>query len=545
MNQKTVSKMILTAAAALALTACNKENLENNLAEMRLAINLNTQLEEGETVHIWVDDSSTGEPLYSNTPLTTDSEGALTGGGTMHFPSPGNSADIYAIHGNFGTADLTNFWGTEQIHTVSRDQKTGSSGLALSDLVFAKRKNVSPTSDHTIVNMTFTRLLSKVEVVLMEGMGDPTVTKVEILNTRLEAKFTPSKTENFSVSASGSRDPIETDTFLTPAADASGTDESNEMLNEAFIVPQTLAAGTEFIRITIAGGKTFIYNLPSDETFEPGGRYRFTITVENPIGDKKAESAEVGDWFMSDGTVLSQEKYLTPELASNIIGIVFYKGQHEKDNSDYSGTGIGQAECHGYAVALTDVNNDTDDRLAWESGPNGEYDKEIGTSTDETDWSGYANKLLFHEYAQAHSTEGWEMKHFPAAYACELYGNRTVDRDGNPTQSYDWQQGLAAPGSTSGWFLPAAGQLKYLYDNSDTFSTLMEVVKKHLMDNCSHKDHVKWFNHYAFSEDPTSYYWTSTEDEIYAQVVCFGVSPFYSGGYTKLVTCCVRAILAF
>lgn len=40
---------------------------------------------------------------------------------------------------------------------------------------------------------------------------------------------------------------------------------------------------------------------------------------------------------------------------ANVIGIVFYVGQHDTDTSDYTSTGIGQAQCHGYAVAIKDA----------------------------------------------------------------------------------------------------------------------------------------------------------------------------------------------
>lgn len=49
------------------------------------------------------------------------------------------------------------------------------------------------------------------------------------------------------------------------------------------------------------------------------------------------------------------------------------------------------------------------------------------------------------------------MKHFPAALACETYGNRTTDRDGNPADGkYDWQKPLAAPK------IPAAGSYPHV-----------------------------------------------------------------------------------
>ena len=274
---------MLFAAATLTLAACSKEenpNAPDAQVELRLtsalevqsraAHGFDTQLKEGEAVHVWVDDATTGKSLYSNNTLTAGSDGALTGGETMYFPATCNSASIYAIHGNFGNTDMADFWGKEQTHTVAQDQRSTGDGYAQSDLVYYKLSNVSRNGNPTTVGLTFKHLLSKVEVVLVQGAGKPIISKAEILNTRLNATFTPGKTdETVTVTASGTKgeNPIEIDNDLSD-------------VNEAVIVPQTLKAGTEFIRITTPDGDKLVYSLPADKTFKPGEKYRFTITVE-------------------------------------------------------------------------------------------------------------------------------------------------------------------------------------------------------------------------------------------------------------------------
>lgn len=289
---------ILFAAAALMLAACsNDENLDNpnGPVELRLTSglevqtrnshNLDTQLKSGEEVHVWVDDATTDKELYADNTLTAGDQGALTGGTTMYFPETGNNVDIYAIHGNFAQdADFTNFWRTEQTHSVAQDQRTGqdTDGYAKSDLVYAKSQDVKRGQNPTTVNLTFTHLLSKVEVVLVRGAGDPNISKVEILNTQLEAKFTPDKTEkNITVTASEpeNENPIEIDKDLTDSSDATGTNESKKKLNEAVIVPQDLAEGTPFIRVTTNEGGELIYRLKEETTFDPAKKYRYTITA--------------------------------------------------------------------------------------------------------------------------------------------------------------------------------------------------------------------------------------------------------------------------
>lgn len=171
-------------------------------------------------------------------------------------------------------------------HTVAIDQKsaitTAGAGYQGSDLVFAKSESVARTSE--TVNLSFKHLLSKIEVVLVQGNGTPSIAKVEILNTKLNALYTPSKTEDFSVTAGGeiamNRNPIEIDKGTTEASIAEN-DNSDEgkVFNEAIIVPQTLNKGTEFICITTTAGGVLIHKLAAETTFEAGKRYRYTITA--------------------------------------------------------------------------------------------------------------------------------------------------------------------------------------------------------------------------------------------------------------------------
>ena len=369
----------------------------------------------------------------------------------------------------------------------------------------------------------------------MQGAGKPTISKAEILNTLLNATFTPAKTdETVTVTASGTtgENPIEID------ADLDGT-----TVNEAVIVPQTLAAGTEFIRITTTDGDERVYSLPADKTFESGKKYRFTITVTAPIVPpvfKPVDEAAVGDYLLQDGTVLGKESTLTPELASQVVGIVFYAGPHERDGSDYANTGIRQQKCHGYAVALTDVHNDENDRLRWGLIPlNYHSTQSVGVSTDLSDWNGYSNSRKIHEFVQNNS-EDYAMRDFPAALACETYGNRTIDLNGNPPTAYDWQKPLAAPDNTSGWFLPTYGQLQHLSANASLLSARMTDVKDSTPADCDYKDKIHWFTQ--------SVYWSSTESyndaagktfNVYFGSIGIGSQGFKTNYYYA------RAILAF
>lgn len=311
---------ILFAAAAIALAACSNDGLPgdapNAPVEIRLtgglevqtrtSHNLDTQLKNGEQVHVWVDDAGNvaDKELYKDRELTAGDDGALTGE-TMYFPQTGNAVDIYAIHGNFDAYEdwsSGGFWGEVILHWIEQDQKSTTDGYAKSDLVYAKSPNVARTK--SAVNLQFSHLLSKIEVVLVQGAGSPEIAKMEILNTKIVAKFTPDKANGFSVKAEDNvgeiGNPIEIDTHQTDAKTAANTDsDEGKELNEAVIVPQLLTKDTPFIRITTTAGGELVYKLPEDKMFDPAKKYRFTVTAN--LTELKVVSAEITDWTKETG----------------------------------------------------------------------------------------------------------------------------------------------------------------------------------------------------------------------------------------------------
>ena len=290
-----------------------------------------------------------------------------------------------------------------------------------------------------------------------------------------------------------------------------------------------------------------------------GGSEDVRITISY---DGSETEAKIGDYYYADGTwsdgglrkLYADGKMewaeTTPQPMNDktCIGIVFYTGRHETDRSDYTkplsedGPTIPNGKVNGYVVALTDVHDGSSDRLRWEYGPGNVYNKAIDASTSKRDWQGYSNSLKFHEFVNKNENKeaGWEMKHFPAALACETYGNRMLDEDGNDANGkYDWQKPLAAPGNTSGWFLPSCGQLQYLYKNRSVLSARMTDVKNSTPTDCSYKDEIGWFS-------TSGFYWSSTESS-YGPDFAWRVDLGNDRGYrsTKSYTGSVRTVLAF
>ena len=297
-------------AAAFCLTACTNEDsmsdgwdgrlhLSSSIAQQtRATYDLDDKIANNEKVWLYIDGTGAGTPKYYDKELTANGSNGFTisDGSEMFFPANEEGIALYAFHINTATAKPNDYPASTSLsHKVEQDQSTAAN-YGKSDLLYAKEtKTKQAVKDASgTVTLTFKHLLSKIEVVLKKGKGedDITISKVEILNTKLEATFTPAKaTEagNVTVSESGS---IGSDgNPIKISNEVSGTTENK--LNEAIIVPQTLANGTAFIRVTLNNGGMLTYSLGAETTFAANMKYKYTITAN--LTDLNVES-EITPW---------------------------------------------------------------------------------------------------------------------------------------------------------------------------------------------------------------------------------------------------------
>lgn len=196
------------------------------------------------------------------------------------------------------------------------------------------------------------------------------------------------------------------------------------------------------------------------------GSYYKTYKIDGAPQTEKQATLQMGDYFCKDS---DNNWYIIPQEAApdgNVIGIVFHVGQHESDEFDYSGTGIGEAKCHGYVVALTDA---TSGHCMW-----GVFGKELGCCptndagnklnnyyNPDIDWNGYA----------------WTQTIITAAGG---KGNlKASDQAGYPATYYAvvaYETGCNAPTNSSGWFLPSIGQMWNIYQNRSSLFNGKAVV---------------------------------------------------------------------
>lgn len=297
------------AAATMILAGCSND--ENEVAdswngEIRLTSGVTvqtrsntqaTQIQEGETVYVWADKTSSTPNYIKAWTLTADGSNGFKDNSTpQYYPTDGSNLDFYALHGNFAsdafTENTTVFPTTAIVHSVEADQSGADMGAyAKSDLLYAVQKNVARSKD--AVELTFYHMLSKVEVALKSGDGNPDLEDavVTIVGTKLKADFTPDKTKDIADVSSGQSHRASMITITGSNNNATPikiqtvtiTDfNGNSKYGEAVVLPnQTLNENSAFIQVELKDGAVFTYKIPAGEslTLESGKKYTYKITV--------------------------------------------------------------------------------------------------------------------------------------------------------------------------------------------------------------------------------------------------------------------------
>ena len=195
------------------------------------------------------------------------------------------------------------------------------------------------------------------------------------------------------------------------------------------------------------------------------------VEVLEELGKYTLDNAQVGDLYCRD---VQGKGYLLPRDATyelinrKCVGVVFALGHSQYDTSDYSATGIGQKECHGYAVALSEVERNL--YIGWgaQDIALGLYPEGVDNVTNpDQDWDGY----LYTREIVTH-VGGEDM----------LKPMSRKNEDGYPATYYAvvaYKNLVAAPTNSSGWFLPAIGQLLEVFRQGHFVTTVGDPFNVH------------------------------------------------------------------
>lgn len=296
MKKRFSQLLFIATVASLAFSSCSKDNDtltdDSNNTEIRLSSGItthlrsslqNTQIVAGQKVGFFVIDPTASTIPYSNIELTGDGSGALnyTIPAKMYYPTNGNQVDFVAYHPY--SSSITDHT-VNQKFSVAADQ-TAQDDYLNSDMLYATETGVARTN--TTIPLQFKHAFSKLIFTVKKGNGASLegLSAIEVLNvlnsanvTLTTGALTPTGTAA-SVKAFNVPTGTATDTELTGAA--------------AIVIPQSIAANTSLLTITI-GGVDYTYTTPTGgHTFDAGKAYNIIITV-NMAGI--TVSSEIVDW---------------------------------------------------------------------------------------------------------------------------------------------------------------------------------------------------------------------------------------------------------
>jgi hypothetical protein len=295
--------------------------------------------------------------------------------------------------------------------------------------------------------------------------------------------------------------------------------------------------------VSVAGGYTaadgkihkFSYTLPAN-TLKAGQCHSVVVDRQDEIDF----SYENGDFFLSDGTLVSRTDGLTEEQRKQCLGVIFYingqnvtMGSAEKEMLNEMGVGE-----HGYVVALRDV-----------------YNPSTGLAIGDKMWGPLID------------VEGLENGEGMESYFADFSGlDKTQKMDAAALATGDYtkyvsygislfNQTLSTPSHTTGWFLPSIGQWIHMLEQLGEETISISDFSQHSWSTTGLSFEYKYKNlgqtviNNKLSAAGTTYdaisgnYWSSVEAEAaYALFVYFGYNAFdiyecHKGDSSKRIRC--------
>ena len=254
-------------ATMVGFSACsnNTEKVLENKTEIRLICEIlpsrvtslnvqSTQIVEGQQVGVTI---LGGNKEHNNVAWCAENNGSLTPTDVVYWTE--NQTSIIAYH-----PFNANWTGTVHEFSVSTDQSKDKDYLN-SDLLWTK---ATASVKDVPISLLFSHKLAKINITLISddlvNLGDATI---YICGTQISTKFNPS-TGDLSAST------------MNVADIKAGITTDLAYTSSAIIIPQEIASGTEFIRISHRD-KEYTYQLPESIKFESGHSYNYTLNIKS------------------------------------------------------------------------------------------------------------------------------------------------------------------------------------------------------------------------------------------------------------------------
>lgn len=241
---------------------------------------------------------------HNNVNWIVNQDGTLTNQGSTPYWGTGN-IEITAYH------PYNQDWsGTTHTFSVNTDQSNDLNYLN-SDLLWVKTTACKSTDP---IALQFVHKLAKITIGIQheDQTTDITSATISICGTKTTATFN-----------------LSTGEITNPNNPTIDIKAAQSVSAAAIIIPQTVAAGTKFIKIEF-GKKTFYYTLIADKTFESGKSYDFTLTLK----EKEAKAilishnsgGKITDWLNESNST----KENAEEDASQTIPYLTFSAEREQ-----------------------------------------------------------------------------------------------------------------------------------------------------------------------------------------------------------------------
>ena len=252
----------------------------------------------------------------------------------------------------------------------------------------------------------------------------------------------------------------------------------------------------------------------------------YSEVASEPFATLEAQPAAIGDYYYSDGTWSSGAE--GPVAGKECVGIVVLAGRGTVTNGGtdtgvyYTKDGHSRLEnINGYVVSLNDVASGTE--YAWGSW-DVDGDSGVGTTHSDSDFEGYYNTSMIKAKAEekAGGLSDDAVNNYPAAYAAVvLYENE-----------------VSAPESSSGWFLPSAQQLHYLFMKNEDINAALNSLGN-AATPVYRRDAIYWSSSEQQTENGTRYW------AYMVNLDSSNITPGYISGQRKNKEYKVRPWLVF
>ena len=264
-------------AATVAMTSCNKNDevpanndgkivlSSANLASRSVAQDLQlTQFENNEKIGVFINENAASPTTTYPQPLeyTANGTGGMTPGTQPYFPQSGNGVNINAFYPYTAAESLT----ASKAFNIKTNQSANADYKA-SDLMYGVPLSNPVARTTGNVQLIFNHLLSKIDIELTSGDGNPTIAGATVKLKGIKPQTTFNPLTGAIAAAEGGATDI---TVMTATSSLKGS---------AIIVPQAIAQGAAFIEVTLPAGGVLTHKLDEATTFEGKKQYTYKIRV--------------------------------------------------------------------------------------------------------------------------------------------------------------------------------------------------------------------------------------------------------------------------